>query len=100
MITVTTVQTRPSIDVEFYIDTVPLVKSSLMAAVNTSETFAEAPTFEISEDGLSHTSTAKYNSLDDLNAFLAELEAVLPGFIAARDAYSSANGISILRSIS
>lgn len=97
MIIVTTTQVRPSTEVEFYTGTQPLVSSALVALVSDSPHFSEPATFVMSEDGLIHQAVAKYPSEAALQAFLDELEQVVPGFFAARDAYSAEVGIIVNR---
>jgi hypothetical protein len=97
MIVITTTQTRPTLDVPFYIDTAPLVKSSFHALCSTTSHFASPPTFSLSNDGLVHTSVAQYNDQASCDAFLTEMQSTLPGFFDDRNAYSVANGIVITR---
>ena len=99
MITITTTQIRPSLDVEFYILTEPLVHSTFQAIVNSTVNIAEPPVFSMSEDGLVHVSVAKYADEAQLNGFLTEMETLLPGFFEARQVYSDANGIDVQRAM-
>lgn len=95
MITVTTTQTRPSADVPFFIDANPESRDILLALVNTTQHLAAPPSFSLSEDGLTHTTVAVFIDQNQYDAFMTELEAVLPGFISARDEYSLQNGIQV-----
>lgn len=64
-----------------------------------STNYAAPPTFSISEDGLTHTSIATYDSHEQLEAFLAEMAEVLPTFFEDRDAYCVGNNIVVNRVI-
>jgi len=100
MITVTTTQQRQSSDTPFYIFTVPLVRSTFISLVSNTPNFAEPPVFTLSEDGLVHTSVAKYVDEDQLTTLLDELFQVLPNFFADRAIYDVRNDINTVRTVS
>jgi hypothetical protein len=99
MITVTTTQARPSVDIPFYMETQPLVADSFRTLLNTTVNFAMQPTFSLSVDWLVHTSIATYDSHEQYEAFIQELNFTLPGFFAARNAYCEEHGIWIDRTV-
>jgi hypothetical protein len=103
MITVTTIQVRPSTNVMFYIDTVPPISAAIDALVTQTATtpeapsFAAPPSFTLSPDGLTHTAVAVYTTQEQLDLFLAEVEKTVPYFFATRQAYCTSHGISLTR---
>lgn len=99
MIVVTTVQIRADLDTPFYVETQPLVQSTFAAIVNSTANMAEPPMFVLSVDGLTHTSIAKYETQEQLNAFLAEVQQLLPEFFTLRQDYNAAHGITSARTI-
>lgn len=97
MIVVTTVQTRPSVVVPFYMETEPELEQTIIGLITNSVNMAEAPQFFRSADGLVHTAIAKYADADQLGRFMAEFTSAVPSFFTMRDVYNARNGISTQR---
>lgn len=97
MITVVTTQTRPSISVPFFMDTVPVIAIAVEDVVRRTSTMAAPATFTMTEDLLTHTSTAVYANQQDLDTFLAEMDVAVPHFFTSRENYCTASGITLER---
>jgi hypothetical protein len=96
MITVTTTYVRPAVEVKFYLDSAPTVAAAFQQVMIDSS-HSPVYSYEYSGDMLTFTSVAEYGNQTELDGFLADLDAALPTFFADRDAYCSANSISITR---
>ncbi len=99
MITVTTVLTRPSDTVEFFIGAHPDIKAAFWMFLSTTQHLAAPPEFSQSEDGLVNTSIATFVDQAQYDAFLAELEQAVPGFFTLRDQYCQQHGILVDKTI-
>jgi hypothetical protein len=98
MITVVTLQERPNTDVPFYIETVPEISSAFAQFIANTPHLIEPPSYALHNDR-NHVTVAKYASHEDLQAFLAELEVLIPSFFEMRDSYNRLNNISVTRNV-
>lgn len=99
MINVITFQVRPSLDVPFFLEHHPELAVSLQECIEDSTNLVAPPVFYIDLEGTRHVSIATYQSYDDLQAFLLELEQTAPNFMSMRDTYNRDNNISASRRI-
>ena len=98
MIIVTTTQVRPNAEIPFYIDTTPALKTAVASFINLSTNIQSMSTI-LSEDQLTSTSVAIYDTQEDLDTVLAAFNAAFPGFFESRQAYSDSMGITITRTV-
>jgi hypothetical protein len=96
--TVITTQVRQDQNVPFYLDVNPQIADAIQGVI-TASTNITSSRFTLSEDNLIHTAVALFEDVAKMNAFRAELNAVLPTFFNDRQAYSQALNISIARTV-
>lgn len=100
MIRVTTVFTRPDTNVLFYYDAVTSYSAAIGAALINSP-YVEAYSFSVAPDSLVATSVADFADQAALDAFLEELDPVVPftSYIAEREAWCLQNNSSVVRTV-
>lgn len=98
MIIVTTTQVRPSVEIPFYLDTTPALKTAVSAFID-AETRIQSMSTVVSEDLLTNTSVAVYDTQEDLDAVLAAYNEAFPGFFDARQGYCDSMGITLTRTV-
>ena len=96
MIVVTTTQVRPSVEIPFYLDTTPSLKTAVSEFIDAAARIQSMSTV-VSEDQLTNTSVAIYETQEDLDAVLADYNTAFPGFFDARQQYCDSMGITLTR---
>jgi hypothetical protein len=100
MVTVITTQTRPSVNLPLYFDTLSETQKQAFFNFVYSSPYVVTAIFEWDIDNLINTSIATYPDEASLNSFLAEFNQVFPTFMTDREEYSINNGIIVTRQVS
>ena len=96
MITVTTTYTKPDLPgINFYLEEHPELFDKLMTLIGSSQYAPIEHDFMV--DDWTNVSVAQYNTREQLENFLAEIETEIPHFFATRDAYCAQTGIRVER---